>query len=281
MPAATVMPAAAATAEPAAAVTATHTATRTPAEASADPAWPPFDRSGDPAPNPAPPVLTHVVRPRPRPLPYPRGRRAWWLPPGPAGVRWAALVVALAIATVAAVTWVALGNEGASRAAPAGSSTPAISGGPMGQLPPGSGSDPMALPTPTGSATHGVLDTAGVSAVLIRLDQRREQAFAERDPSQLAGVYVPGPLLRQDTTLLRQIVPKGCGLMGVQTTYADVRILTSTADKATIDVNATLSDSLLSCGGSPRGRAPGSGPSPLHIALTWHGTDYLISAITP
>jgi protein kinase-like protein len=288
MAAAAATPAATATAMAFPAAMGVATATATPAVAAtaaplvatpADPARPPFDRSGDPGPDPVPALLTHVVRPRPRPLPYPRGRRAWWLPPGLAGARWAALVVALAIATVAAVTWVALGNEGASRAAPAASSTPPTSGVPIGQLPPVSASVPAAPPAPTGTATHGVLDAAAVSAVLSRLDQRRQRAFAKRDPALLTRVYVAGPLLSQDTALLRLIVPKGCGLMGVQISYADVRVITSTADQVTVDVNATLNDSLLSCGGTPKGRAPGSGPSRLRIALAWHGSDYLISAI--
>jgi hypothetical protein len=224
-------------------------------------------------------VLTHVVRPRPRPLPYPRARRRRWLPPGPAGARWAALVGALAIATVAGVTWVAIGNQGSSRAAPVASSRSRA--GQVGQLPPFSTSTATTGIVPTGAAEPAPLDAARAAAVLARLDKLRQRAFAQRRPALLEHVYVPGPLLREDKALLLRLVPAGCGLTGVRTTYDDVQLTARTTDTATVKVSVTLSDSLLSCRGTPKGRAPGSGPSTLHIGLTRHGSGYLISAIGP
>jgi hypothetical protein len=244
-----------------------------------DAARPPFDRPRDVVPDMARPLLTHAARPRPRPMPNRGGARRALRPSlGAARARWVALVAVIAIAAVAGVTWVVLGDEGSSRATPAGSSDVSASATPTEQPPlPTAVTSQAALPT--GTVASGRLDAAGVSLVLMRLDKLREQAFADRDPSLLGAVYVPGPLLNQDAALVRHVVPAGCRLTGVHTSYDDIRVTGHSADRVRAVVSATLADSLLSCGGTPKGRAPGSGPATLHIALSRHGSDWLISAI--
>jgi hypothetical protein len=248
-----------------------------------DAARPPFDRPREVVPDAARPVLTHAVRPRPRPLPNRGGARRARRPTlGPARARWAALVAVIAVAAVTGVTWVVLGDQGASRAAPAagssGASGASASATPTAH-PPVPTMDTSTMPAPTHLTASGQVDAAGVEAVLTRLDKLRERAFADRDPGLLASVYVSGPLLNQDVALLKHIVPAGCGLIGVHTTYDDIRVTGQNTAGVSAVVSATLSDSLLSCGGTRKGRAPGAGPSALHVTLSRHGSNWLISVI--
>ncbi len=58
--------------------------------------------------------------------------------------------------------------------------------------------------------------------VLGQLDVLRARAYAQRDPSLLARVYVPGPLRSQDTAQLRAIVPPAAGCTVSRTTFTHV-----------------------------------------------------------
>jgi hypothetical protein len=131
------------------------------------------------------------------------------------------------------------------------------------------------------SATAKPLTPADVQTVLVQLDALRERAFARRAPLLLTGVYTPGPLLDEDTASLERIVPSGCGLEGVRTTYSNVVIHAQDATSISIDVRATLAQSVLFCNGTAKAKAAGSGPSTLHMTLSRSGSTFLISAVTP
>jgi hypothetical protein len=245
---------------------------------STDAARPPFDRPRTPAADSAQSLLTHAARPRPRPTPNRGGaRRARRAGVSALQARWVAAAVVIAGVALAVVTWVALGNQGTSRAAPAASSGPSVPASADAPPPPASSATATAA-SPSTKPT-GALNPADIATVLARLDKQRERAFAHRDVALLKGVYLPGPLLDQDTKLLLRIVPEGCGLIGVHTSYDGIQVSPARTGGLTVSAQATLSDSLLSCGGKPTGRAPGSGPATLHIGLTRHGSAYLISAI--
>jgi hypothetical protein len=193
-------------------------------------------------------------------------------------------VAAGALALAAVVAWTAFGDGGTSKAAPEASSSVTHAFRAAGELPPiPTGGPPSpSPPAPSQPAKNtAALDASGVRTVLTRLDKLRQQAFADRNTSLLGKVYIPGPLLRQDTALLERIVPNGCRLVGVHTTYDLVRVAARRGSRVQAAVRATLNESVLVCGATATGRASGSGPSSLHIALAPHGSSYLIAAIEP
>jgi hypothetical protein len=121
------------------------------------------------------------------------------------------------------------------------------------------------------------LDAAGAAALLRSLDKVREQAFARRDPALLSRVYVPGPLLVQDTAVLERVVPRGCALAGVHTAYTSVRVEIS-GDRPVVTTQATLAPSTLTCGGARSGVAAGEGPTSLRIELARQHDGYRIAS---
>ena len=82
----------------------------------------------------------------------------------------------------------------------------------------------------------------------------------------LRGVYASAALLQADTAALLRIVPSGCGLRGVRTTYHDVRV-TEGADRAVVTAQAVLPPSTLLCAGAARGEAAGVGPTAMRVVL--------------
>ncbi|MCL2781574.1 MAG: hypothetical protein FWD74_08860 [Actinomycetia bacterium] len=121
------------------------------------------------------------------------------------------------------------------------------------------------------------LDSAGAAAVLRQLDDLRERAFAGNDAALLARVYAPGPLLGQDTALLARLVPSGCGLVGMRTTYSQVEATPGEADTSRVTVTAVLAPSALICAGAQSGTAEGAGPTRLRIDLGRVDGAYLIT----
>jgi hypothetical protein len=119
-------------------------------------------------------------------------------------------------------------------------------------------------PAPSGAP---VLDSTAAQRELARLAQLREEAFAQRSASLLSAVYPSGALLSQDVALLTRVVPPGCALIGVHTSYSDVRIAAATAGHAVILTNATLTPSQLRCAHRGPVAAPGRGPTRLRIEL--------------
>ncbi len=112
--------------------------------------------------------------------------------------------------------------------------------------------------------------------MLGRLDQVREQAFARRDPSELALVYSPGELLEQDTATLIGLVAPGCVLTGARTDYRSVLLVAATSDVGTAKVantvqllaSASLAPSVLTCGGATSRNVGGIASAALQIELT-------------
>lgn len=193
--------------------------------------------AGDPAP-------TNAIR-RPRPvIPRPRRRR---------GRRWVfvpvAALVAAALAAGVAVWW---------RQSSAGSPQQPVAQGAVHS--PASAHPRPAIPT---SATPRSA-TAGWAQTLRELDSLRGKAFATRNAALLREVYVAGPLLAADTKLLLELVPPGCRLVGVRTTYEQVQVLPAT-NGATLSTQASLSSSSLQC--PHRAARPADGVGPAHIRL--------------
>lgn len=137
--------------------------------------------------------------------------------------------------------------------------------------------------TPPSSAVRGatpfLLTVATAALQLRQLDALRQQAFARRAPVLLTGVYLPGDLLSQDTMTLQRLVPQGCGMDNVRTTYAAVSLVSRNDRSAIVVARASLSPSVLVCGGVAKGQAAGWGPVTLRITLQWRGSGYVIAAV--
>ncbi|MDT4891839.1 MAG: eukaryotic-like serine/threonine-protein kinase [Pseudonocardiales bacterium] len=229
-------------------------------------------------------LLTRMVGPRPRPATpaarrtladrLPAGRRPWLI----------AGAVALVVIGGTGIGWAAVGGgqdaaTGGSSATPSGSITMTTGGGaPAAET--GATRTPVTDQVSGGTTIAPVqLDGTTAAGVLADLDALRERAFATRSEVLLTGVYPSGALLTQDTTLLEKLVPTGCGLQGVKTTYSDVTVASRSPESVVVAATATLAQSVLVCDGAATARAPGAGPSPLHITLSWRKSGYLISGI--
>jgi hypothetical protein len=211
---------------------------------------PTFARPGVDAPLSHPGQLTHGVRAALRPVLPTRRRRVREVLRGV--IRYGAPVVVAGIGVAA----VALSAHRGDAAPPAKTLTR------------------LASPSPSRPSK---LDAAAAAAVLRSLDKLREQAFARRDPALLARVYVPGPLLVQDSALLERVAPRGCTLAGVRTAYTSVRVDVS-GEHPVVTTRATLAPSTLICGGTRSGSAAGEGPTTLRIELVRHDDGYRIAS---
>ncbi|WP_375489319.1 protein kinase [uncultured Jatrophihabitans sp.] len=117
------------------------------------------------------------------------------------------------------------------------------------------------------------------AAALDALDRLRATAFATRDATVLRRVYASSALLAADAAQLRRTVPAGCGLAGVRTAYAQVRVLSAGATRVVVTARATLAASRLMCAGRQRGSAGGAGPTSLRLELVRASTGMQISAL--
>jgi len=212
---------------------------------------PTFPRPGIDAPTSHPGQLTHGVRAALRPVLPTRRRKA--------------RDVLRSVARYAAPVLVVLGIGAAAVALSAHRGDAAA--------PPRTPTRP-ASPSPSGPSR---LDAAGAAAMLRSLDKLREQAFARRDPALLAHVYVPKPLLVQDSAVLERVAPRGCTLAGVRTAYTSVRVDVSD-EHPVVTTRATLAPSTLICGGTRSGTAAGEGPATLRIELVRHDDGYRIAS---
>jgi eukaryotic-like serine/threonine-protein kinase len=245
-----------------------------------DPDRPAFDRPG---PTPATPghegALTHRVRASARPtLPPPPGRfrrfldRASSAASGRRSFRLGiiALVVG-AIALGGGLLW-------SSRPSPADAARrPTDAAG----QPTDAARLPAVAPTVAPSVPPQSSDSPSPADVLRRLDDLREHAFARRDVGLLAQVYVPGPLLDEDSVRLRRLVPVGCGLVGAHTEFRNVQASSRAAGRWSIRATARLAPSALRCSGVVRGHAAGAGPTGLRIELAQVASQYRIAGQLP
>ncbi|SOD74411.1 serine/threonine protein kinase [Jatrophihabitans sp. GAS493] len=121
---------------------------------------------------------------------------------------------------------------------------------------------------------------------LVVLDELREQAYATNNPGLLGQVYDSAGLRNQDAALLATLAPRGCRLIGVRTTFADVHAearlsrspLTST--DLVVTSSASLAPSTLVCGTTKRSSAPGQSAVTLRTTLRRVGSQYRISGQT-
>lgn len=148
---------------------------------------------------------------------------------------------------------------------------------------PARGSSPSRSPQSAPAAAHpspGLRSSAAppLAAVLANLDEVRAQAFAAGDGAPLDRVYLPGPLLDEDRALLRRMVPAGCGLHDMRTSFEDVRLLGRTAGRTAVLADATLSAGQLICGGGQPTSIPGTPRTVLHIELAEDGAGYRIAS---
>jgi protein kinase-like protein len=211
-----------------------------------DPARPAFTRPGDDNPPPNPAQLTHGVRAALHPpLPPRRGH----------GRRWPIVVIAgaslIAVAVVAGLR--SIGHH-----AKAQQPTP----------------PPQPVTSTSPNKPPSLEDRA--LAIVRGLDVIREHAFARRQVSLLRQVYVPGPLLTQDSALLRRVVPTGCELIGVRTRYSALRV-TSAKGRLVLAATATLAPSTLTCNSAVAGRAAGEPPTRLRIEVVPTAEGYRIA----
>jgi hypothetical protein len=252
-----------------------------------DPDRPAFDRPG---PTPATPghegALTHRVRASARPtLPPPPGRfrrfldRASSAASGRRSFRLGiiALVVG-AIALGGGLLW-------SSRPSPADAARRPTDAGRLPTDAAGQPTDaarlPAVAPTVAPSVPPQSSNSPSPADVLRRLDDLREQAFARRDVGLLAQVYVPGPLLDEDSVRLRRLVPVGCGLVGAHTEFRNVQASSRAAGRWSIRATARLAPSTLRCSGVVRGHAAGAGPTGLRIELAQVAGPYRIAGQLP
>jgi serine/threonine protein kinase len=226
----------------------------------ADPARPAFTRPAEVA-GPEPP--TRMVGPRPRPvIPRPRRRRpSRRLVGGVAAGVFVAGGLGVAAAALFGPAWGDGHHDKVQRhpavgTAPRSAEAPEPAGASTSRPVPGTTVPPSVRGRPSGSWI----------AALGRLDAARAAAYAGRDPAALRRVYSDASLAATDVAQLTRLVPSGCGLRGVRTQYADVRVTVSGA-RATVLVQATLPPSQLVCGGSVRATLPGAGPTRLRVEL--------------
>ena len=145
----------------------------------------------------------------------------------------------------------------------------------------GQPTDAARLPTVAPSVSPQSNNSPSPADVLRRLGDLREQAFARRDVGLLARVYVPGPLLDEDSVRLRRLVPVGCGLVGAHTEFGNVQASSRSAGRLSIRATARLAPSTLRCMGVVRGHAAGAGPTGLRIELAQFAGQYRIAGQLP
>jgi hypothetical protein len=239
--------------------------------AAADVARPSFSRPGYDGPSGNPAQLTHGVRAALH-APVPRRSSRLRELVRHRGTRVAGLVIAVIVVIAVGaglLQWTTGGSDHGGAHRSGGSHRPA---GPPPAIPAAPTSPPAAA-SPAASTSS----PAGAAALLQSLDRIREQAFARREVSLLARVYVAGPLLDQDTALLRRVVPAGCGLVGVHTTYAAVTV-SPASQRLVLSTTATLAPSRLSCHRTTSAGAAGERPTRLRIELVRRSDGYRIAS---
>ncbi len=223
---------------------------------------PAFERPAFDRPAGASAQFTHSVRAALRPtLPTARRHRLAGL--GRRRTAWVVVVAAALLSAVAGgVTFVRAHGSAGRQVEAVGASSPLRAISPSSA---GSSSVTSTARRTTPSTATPPADTAAVA--LAALDAVREQAFGRNQPALLAKVYAPGPLLAQDAALLARVVPPGCALVGLRTSYSTLQTTSAGPDRLVLRVRATLAPSTLLCAGARSATASGGGPANLRIEL--------------
>jgi hypothetical protein len=192
-------------------------------------------------------------------LPRPPDRRRRWGTLACAATGLAAVVVAVCLSVPGGA------GAGARRAA-AGSGRPTpSSAASAGRATPSGRAHPSA-PVTTTAAPEGPAGATAWTEALRRLDDRRAAAFATGDPALLDAVYSAPDLLERDVALLRQLVPAGCRLTGVRTSFDAVAVAPRGETSAVVLATARIAPSARTCGGS-RTTVPGVARTRLRFEL--------------
>ena len=242
-----------------------------PVPASAMPARPapsPRIASGQDPPDSSALPMTHAVRARVRPVEPPPGRlhralgglRSSSIRPGVLAGLAAMVVVAV---LVAAVLWWRPWREDRHRAAAGIRST----------------RRPASAPATVDSPPPSPSVPRGWAAVLLGLDAERERAFATGDAAVLTKVYAPGALLRQDTAALTRVVPGGCRVVGLRTSYAGVVVAAQTAQGFTVRATASLARAPVMCGATVSSFTAAHAPVQMTIGLVSLADGYRIASL--
>ena len=174
----------------------------------------------------------------------------------------AALVV---LAVIAAVFWPDGGSSPPSRVAIAHSAHPVATTVPR---------SPSVSPSSSPESTSRVSSAYGV---LIALDHARSQAYARRAPALLTRVYSSALLLARDRDRLLTIVPRGCGLTGLHTTFSNVRAQ-RLGPRTRVHARVAVHAATLACRGAPREPAVAGSPTTMTIDLRHTADGYRIEA---
>lgn len=248
------------------------------------------DRSGDdfapvvtPGGTPAPfgaVRLTAGVPVAPVPRPSPRHLAGPVRRIRPRGSRLRLALAVLAALVVGVVAWQCRPSGGAMSSAAPVQRRP-LTPGPAVSGPSVSGPSVRSTGGPAAASRAGPPHPSdpGAVATLQRLDDLRSVAFARRDASLLARVYGSPVLLARDRALLLAIVPPGCGLRGVHTTFSAAAVTSRTADAVTVTARTRVSPSALVCHGTADAAALGSRPETVTIQLVRVAGDYRIGRL--
>jgi hypothetical protein len=120
---------------------------------------------------------------------------------------------------------------------------------PIAQLAPRASSPPR-TPAPGGATSSSAPDSPAAAStpaatpstsaewrsVLAALDERRARAYEAADVALIDSVYVAGADQRKDHALVAGLARDKQRVVGLHLDYRDVRVLTSSADAATLDV---------------------------------------------
>jgi hypothetical protein len=113
-----------------------------------------------------------------------------------------------------------------------------VSTSPGGAEPDGRAQAPVERPKAGAlPARQAAAEVPDWTAILARLDRRRERAYAANDPAGLRAVYVAGStVLRHDLAILRAYGERGARLTGVRLRLLDVALLDRSGSYARLRV---------------------------------------------
>jgi hypothetical protein len=134
------------------------------------------------------------------------------------------------------------GDSGTGYAAARAPATPIAQAAKLGSSaprPPAAGATSTSAPqSPAAASTEAATPSTAAEwrSVLAALDEQRARAYEAADVALIDSVYVPGDDQRKDHSLVAGLARDKQRVVGLHLDYRDVRVLTSSADAATLDV---------------------------------------------